>query len=298
MKLRADEFLSSLEKQNQQKASAQKQEAQHASLVKGSDETQTAVVQAAQLIIEFMQNQHQTVSVDNHPEFPESILTPDIDKVVNSLAEVLAATLANKPDSKQLEEKLDEVANQLRELPRNFEFPEMPEAVEAVTVKNQIDYTAKFDEMAEKFSNIELSPVIKVGATKVVVDTTEIAEVVASLKDVILGAISGIEMPQYPSFDQKPVLEALRALQKEIHDRPIVKPPSQVQTTDTPYAVELDDYTAANTLYIGKATPGTATTEAEWQIAKLDTSSGLIKTWAGTAGFNQIWDDRASLTYS
>ena len=64
----------------------------------------------------------------------------------------------------------------------------------------------------------------------------------------------------------------------------------------TQLAVRIDD-TVANTVYIGKAVIGSATSAAAWQVAKLDTSSGLIKTWAGT-GFDQIWDDRASLTYS
>ena len=63
-------------------------------------------------------------------------------------------------------------------------------------------------------------------------------------------------------------------------------------------AVRLDDTTTANTTYLGKAVIGSVTSAAVWQIAKLDTSSGLIKTWAsGSASFDQEWDERASLTY-
>jgi hypothetical protein len=63
-------------------------------------------------------------------------------------------------------------------------------------------------------------------------------------------------------------------------------------------AVRIDDTTTANTTYIGKATIGSATSSAVWQIAKLNTSSGLIKTWAdGSSSFDQIWDNRTSLTY-
>ena len=65
----------------------------------------------------------------------------------------------------------------------------------------------------------------------------------------------------------------------------------------SPLATQIDDADPANT-YIGKAPVGSATSSAVWQIAKLDTSSGLIKTWAGNAGFTQVWDDRASLTYN
>jgi len=67
----------------------------------------------------------------------------------------------------------------------------------------------------------------------------------------------------------------------------------------TQLAVRIDDTTTANTTYIGKAPIGSATSSAVWQIAKLDTSSGLIKTWAaGSSSFNQVWNDRASLTFN
>lgn len=63
-------------------------------------------------------------------------------------------------------------------------------------------------------------------------------------------------------------------------------------------AVRIDDATTADVTYIGKAPIGTATSAAAWQISKLATSSGLIKTWAdGDASYNNVWDDRSSLTY-
>ncbi len=59
------------------------------------------------------------------------------------------------------------------------------------------------------------------------------------------------------------------------------------------------DSSADPIIYIGKAPIGSIASEAVWQISKLDTSSGLIKTWAdGDADFNNIWDNRTSLTYS
>ena len=64
------------------------------------------------------------------------------------------------------------------------------------------------------------------------------------------------------------------------------------------YAVEIDT-TSDPIIYVGKASTGAATSAAVWQIAKLDVTSGLAKTWAeGDASFNQVWDDRASITYS
>lgn len=63
--------------------------------------------------------------------------------------------------------------------------------------------------------------------------------------------------------------------------------------------VRIDDATTADVTYLGKAAIGTATSAAGWQIAKLSTASGLIKTWAdGNVNFDNVWDNRASLSYS
>lgn len=72
-----------------------------------------------------------------------------------------------------------------------------------------------------------------------------------------------------------------------------------IKTADSALATRIDDTTTADTTYIGKAPIGSATNAAVWQITKLATSSGLIKTWAdGDASFDNVWDNRASLSYS
>lgn len=54
-----------------------------------------------------------------------------------------------------------------------------------------------------------------------------------------------------------------------------------------------------NITYIGNAVIGTATSAASWQIKRFDSTSGLIKLWAdGDDSFNNIWDNRESLSYS
>lgn len=69
------------------------------------------------------------------------------------------------------------------------------------------------------------------------------------------------------------------------------------QRVGTQFDVLLDD-SSDPVLYLGKAPIGSAMADPVWQIAKLDTSSGLAKTWADNAGFTQVWDDHESLTYS
>ena len=53
--------------------------------------------------------------------------------------------------------------------------------------------------------------------------------------------------------------------------------------------------------YVGKAAPGTATSAALWQIKRLTyTSAGdvTVEVADGDLDFDNVWDNRASLTYS
>src|SRR3989338_582750 len=50
--------------------------------------------------------------------------------------------------------------------------------------------------------------------------------------------------------------------------------------------------------YVGEAAIGTVTSAASWRIKKVDSTSGIIITWAGTGVFDKIWDSRASYTYT
>ena len=61
-------------------------------------------------------------------------------------------------------------------------------------------------------------------------------------------------------------------------------------------------YNGSNlTEYIGYALPGTPKASAKWLIKKLTYSGSLvtdIQFANGVIAFNQVWDDRASLSYS
>lgn len=68
--------------------------------------------------------------------------------------------------------------------------------------------------------------------------------------------------------------------------------------TQTSYAVRLDE-ASATVSYVGEAEAGSSAASAVWRIKKIDESSGTVITWAdGSTAFDQVWDDRASLTYS
>lgn len=51
--------------------------------------------------------------------------------------------------------------------------------------------------------------------------------------------------------------------------------------------------------YLATAAPGTAQATAKWQARKIDTSSGVIITWAdGNSDFDNVASDLTALTYS
>jgi len=59
------------------------------------------------------------------------------------------------------------------------------------------------------------------------------------------------------------------------------------------------DTASSTTVYIGNAPASSATSESVWQIKRIDTSSGTTILFAGgVPTFTQVWDDRASLSYS
>ena len=61
---------------------------------------------------------------------------------------------------------------------------------------------------------------------------------------------------------------------------------------------KIDDL--GSTIYIGYAAPGALTADASWKIMRMSVS-GTVTTvqWAdGNDGFDNIWDNRASLLYS
>jgi hypothetical protein len=62
----------------------------------------------------------------------------------------------------------------------------------------------------------------------------------------------------------------------------------------------LFDDAGSSTFYIGRAVPGTATSAASWEIRKLLTLGNNVEIlWAdGDGNYDNIWDNRASLSYS
>lgn len=60
-----------------------------------------------------------------------------------------------------------------------------------------------------------------------------------------------------------------------------------------------EDSVNINLSYVGKSATGSVTSTATWQIQRLDETTGLTQEWAdGNSNFDNVWDDRESLSYS
>ena len=72
---------------------------------------------------------------------------------------------------------------------------------------------------------------------------------------------------------------------------------SSEQHSDRQLALRLDQNTAT-IAYVGDAAIASSTAAPVWRIKRLDTTSGIIIQWAdGNQHFDNVWDNRASLTY-
>ncbi len=67
--------------------------------------------------------------------------------------------------------------------------------------------------------------------------------------------------------------------------------------TDKPSIV---DSTDSNNIYTGFAAAGSATSSASWKIQKVSTVGAVVTTTYadGNLNYDNIWDNRASLSYS
>jgi hypothetical protein len=74
---------------------------------------------------------------------------------------------------------------------------------------------------------------------------------------------------------------------------------SAVSSIDTTYSIRLDEASSTE-LYVGEAPIGGVSSSAVWRIKKLVTSGSTLSVlWAdGNQAFDNIWDNRLSLSYT
>ena len=109
--------------------------------------------------------------------------------------------------------------------------------------------------------------------------------------------LAPVNLPQGASSDYEKLLSVMLykyLLDLQVTINQIIDEVAIVQYTTR------SDYIDAATTYEGEAVPGTATSSAIWRIKKIATNAGDVTvTWAdGNANFDNVWDNRVSLTYN
>lgn len=85
---------------------------------------------------------------------------------------------------------------------------------------------------------------------------------------------------------------------RALHTKIKNTPSEPISVTAGDYALRVDN-TGLGYIFLGTAVPGSLNTEAKWLIQKITFTSTQVQAQFadGSNDYNQIWNDRASLTY-
>ena len=75
----------------------------------------------------------------------------------------------------------------------------------------------------------------------------------------------------------------------------------ELYRADPAMAVQIDNAIDGVTIYVGQAPIGSATSDAKWQIKRLDisgTSTVGVVYASGNNAYDKVWDNRTGYTYS
>jgi len=303
-----------------QQAQAKLEQSKHDELLLDNARTQEVIVKSFATLVDFLEKRTSKTEVVNQLT---EIGTPDALKVVSAL-ESLHETLKTheNTDLSEITEVMKGVLAEAKQIPKSHNKIDIPEPIDHSKQFESLEKAINSLEKAVKAQELNVeAPVVNVPEPQVNVEAPDLRpiekSVTTSSKEVVK-AVQGIKIPE---LNTDPVEKLLKKTNKLLEELPEHMPTGgggngrvspyedssgipqfvtldngAIPTTSQPLRAELDD-TNDPIIYVGKAVAGSDTANPVWQIAKLDTSSGLSKTWAGT-GFDQIWDNRSSLTYN
>jgi hypothetical protein len=277
---------------------------------------ENSVISSMKQLVQFLDGKTTKTELVNH--LKDYATTSDINKVVSALEQLDSRLTASKLDITPLTKGLSALEEQLKKLPT--EYPESPEPVEEVTVKNQIDITPL--EKAIK-SLVLKAPDVNVSSPTVNVDAPDLKPLQESLLDVVK-AINKQEFPKTDLSNVEKKLDESNKHLKQLVEKPVGgggggggngtpyvdsegkakyviltvdgKIPVEAGATST-YESRNDTTTDTNLVYLGKALPGSDVTDAAWQIKRYDKSAGLMSFADDETTFTKQWSGRTTYGY-
>jgi hypothetical protein len=223
-----------------------------------------AVTQSTSVLVKFLQQYKPTTSVDN---FPDSISTPDIDKVVQELKALGKSLKPVVNDNSDVISSINKLSKELAKLPSKMPTTDSVEVTNLQELKNSFE--GGIQALQKAIEAIEVKPKVTVPKAQITVEKTNVAGLIKEVKKVA----------------------------KEVREKPIT--PVSVTPTDplirfTP--VNMDDSSTVQ-YYSYIATSG------EFYIRKVDKSGAYttIRFYWGNGGAGEhdtAWTGRAGLTYT
>lgn len=283
--------------------------------------TQEVFVKAIQSLADLIANHTTRTIVEN--QIQGFATTKDTQALGVSLQALLAELKTHEnTDVSPVVEVLKEAVAELKSIPKDHKDIEIPD---------QIDYTEKFNNLINEIKGVLKAvkeqettveaPVVNVEAPKVEVEAPDLKPLGKDLEKSFKTAVKAIVIPK--PIDNTKELKQIVAEQKKTNKLLLEIPTSGgggggaiVDTSALATSAKQDDIvqaiqgisgttnkttrieTVGTRTYIGNAAIGSAESASVWQIKVLDTP-GLTKLWAdGNDNFDNVWDDRATVTYS
>lgn len=259
------------------------------------------------------EDQRRALELDSHNKKQIEVLTD----VADITQELLGVTEdGTKKQGEQLEHLgvlMVAVKEELEKLSQH-EDPELPDFSKPLI--------PVFEKMQKSIDKLETQ--VNVEAPNVTLEAPDFSELTDIIKKdlpkAFKAAVGEITIPEHTPTDLDPLLEKLGEVTEWLEsidhasrmkptfpntmtvtgaltDTQLRATPVPVSFSTTVYKKIIDDTTTANVTYIGEAATGTGLGTAAWRIKKIDETSGVVITWAGTS-FNATWNNRTSETYA
>ena len=192
------------------------------------------------------------------------------------------------------------------------EAPETPDFAKPV-----VDAVQKLEQaLGASLKAIDVKPQVNVAAPNVkvdapIVDLSKVEKVLATLPKAFESAIKLIPKTEIPKNDYTPLLKAWEGISEQLESIDIasrMKPqfPTQLKVVNpdgssigstTAYENRNDTTTDPNLVYLGKALPGSLTSDAAWQIKRYNKSAGHMSFADDVTTFTKQWSGRTTYGY-
>lgn len=327
--------LQNIRDYNEKESLRNERDIKHAALLDSNTQTQQVIVSVMKGLVDYLDNRISKTEVVNQLE---QIGTPDAYKVVeavNALNNTIESQ--EKVDLTEITTLLNAVLNEAKQIPKSHKDIEIPKPIDNTKQLQSLESAIKaVDKSIKAQKLIAEAPVVNVPETVINVEKPDLSPIEKELqasRTELVAAVKDIVIPETDVTTVEKELKKLNKLFNEFLDSvpggggggaPRATPYSD--SNDVPTFVELEsdgsipvtvvaggsgsvanannifmreDSGDSNIIYVGEAANGTATSAAEWKVTKLDTTYVLDVTYAdGNLSYDNIWDNRESLSYS